>query len=100
MRQDSTGERVLCQGRKIAAERVFGRQAITDVLGIPMVEARLEAITGRLNAKKIFVDVEAIAVFGYAVASLPLVVAKGSVSLRRFCLERMWIVLEHVSKQR
>lgn len=43
---------------------------ITEALGIPMHQALHEAITGSLNAKKIVVDGQVVAVFGDAVHSI------------------------------
>lgn len=43
---------------------------ITEALGIPMEQALLDAVTGSLNAKKIVVDGEVVAVFGDAVYSI------------------------------
>ena len=43
---------------------------ITEALGIPMEQALYDAVLGSLNAKKIVVDGEVVAVFGDAVYSL------------------------------
>lgn len=58
----------------VSAILPFVRQAdideITEALGIPMEEALLDAVTGSLNAKKIVVDGEVVAVFGDATYSI------------------------------
>jgi hypothetical protein len=43
---------------------------ITEALGIPMEEALIDAVTDSLNAKKIVVDGEVVAVFGDATYSI------------------------------
>ena len=43
---------------------------ITEALGVPMEEALLDAVTGSLNARKIVVDGDVVAVFGDAVYSI------------------------------
>ncbi|WP_095110440.1 phage protein Gp13 family protein [Pseudomonas sp. Irchel 3E20] len=43
---------------------------ITEALGIPMERALIDAVTGSLNARKIVVDGEVVAVFGDAIHSI------------------------------
>ena len=43
---------------------------ITEALGVPMEEALFDAVTGSLNARKIVVDGDVVAVFGDAVYSI------------------------------
>ncbi|KIQ60178.1 hypothetical protein [Pseudomonas fluorescens] len=43
---------------------------ITEALGIPMEEALLDAVTDSLNAKKIVVDGQVVAVFGDAIHNI------------------------------
>lgn len=43
---------------------------ITEALGIPMERALIDAVTGSLNARKIVIDGEVVAVFGDAIHSI------------------------------